>query len=77
MHLLGLNFGGLPYSHSVVGILAAAFMLAPLAMLIISYAIAGLLVYFAFMKAERFVRWIGPSDATPRPIPGAAARFTA
>jgi hypothetical protein len=77
MHPLGLNSGELSYSHSVVGILAAAFIFAPLAMLFISYAIAGLLVYFAFTKAERFVRWIGPSDATPRPIPGAAARSTA
>lgn len=65
------------YSHSVVGILAAAIMFAPLAMLFISYAIAGLLVYFAFTKAQRFVHWIGPSGAAPRPLPGAAARFTA
>ena len=68
MHLLGLNLGELSYSHSVVGILAAAFLFAPLALLFISYAIGGLLVYFAFTKAARFVRWIGPSDVAPRPM---------
>lgn len=65
------------YRLPVVGILVAAFMFAPLAMLLISYVIAGLFVYFAITKAERFVRWIGLSGATPRPLPGAAARFTA
>lgn len=62
---------------SIIGILVAAFMFAPLAMLLISYVIAGLLVHFAITKAERFVRWIGPSGATPRPLLGATARFTA
>ncbi len=77
MRLLGLNLGALSYSHSVVGILAAAFLFAPLAMLLVSYASAGLLVYFAITKAERLVHWIGPSGATRRPLPGAAARFSA
>ena len=69
--------GKLSYSHSLVCILAAAFLFAPLAMLLVSYASVVLLVYFAITKAERLVHWIGPSGATRRPLPGAAARFTA
>jgi len=76
MQLFGTSLGGSSNSLSVIGILAAALTLAPLAMLILSYTIAGLLVYVAIAKAERFTHWIGASG-TDRRLPERAARSAA
>ncbi len=72
-----LYLGDFSYRLSIVGILVAASMFAPLAILVISYLIAGLLVHFAITKAVRFVRWIGPSVASRPSLPGTAAQITA
>lgn len=71
MHLTGFTLGELSYGHSVVGLLAASFIFAPLAILIAYYGFGALLVYLAFTRAERVVRWIGPSGDPGRSLSGA------